>query len=96
VLGAQANTLGIEGALQAAALLEAATALHKLDLTRTGLTAQGIHAVIDAAGRHDQLHSLVLDSPLPEQLARHLAGNAARHGAPQAPADQAMIKSIYR
>lgn len=96
VLGAQANTLGLEGAQHAAHLLEAATALQKLDLARTGLTARGMEAVIEAACRHDRLQNLVLDSPLPEQLVRHLASNVARHGTPQAPADQAMIKSIYR
>lgn len=96
VLGSEANRLLDEGAGHAAELLSVSSSLARLDLTRTGLTMQGVLLLAEAMTRNERLVDLRLDLRSPPSLVESLRRNRARHGEPSWPQDQALIRSVYR
>lgn len=95
VLGAQANCMGDEGAVQAAHLIGASSSLRKLNVTRNNISRHGHAVLFDAALRSTQLTHLGTDSRLPDELSQHLQRNLSLWGEIVSQ-DQAMIKSVYR
>jgi len=95
VLGAQANCMGDEGAVQAAHLIGASSSLRKLNVTRNNISRHGHAVLFDAALRSTQLTQLSTDSRLPDELSQHLQRNLSLCGEVVSQ-DQAMIRSVYR
>ncbi|MFZ6873798.1 hypothetical protein ACO0LF_17200 [Undibacterium sp. Di27W] len=95
VLGAQANCMGDDGAVQVAHLIGASATLRKLNVTRNSISRHGHTVLFDAALRSMQLTQLSTDRRLPDELSEHLQRNLSLCGEVVSQ-DQAMIRSVYR
>ena len=95
VLGAQANSMGDDGAVLAAGLISTSTTLRKLNLTRNHVSQHGHAVLIKAALRSGQLTQLTMDEQIPNELSEHFKRNRASSD-DMVSLDQLMIRSVYR